>query len=91
MTELFEMSDFQDINPPPATGQILTAAQVQSGPPIEPLTRVLVYDDAEWEKFIDEWASACIKKQYKKVLRFSGANDRGIDIAGFADDHAGRL
>jgi hypothetical protein len=80
------MTNFKEINPPPPSGHILTAAQVQSGPPIEPLTRVLIYDDAEWEKFIDEWASSCLKQQYKKVLRFSGANDRGIDVAGFTDD-----
>lgn len=28
----------------------------------------------------------CLKKVYQQVQRFSGANDRGIDIAGFVDD-----
>lgn len=65
---------------------MMTAAQVQSGPPIAPLTRIMTYDSAEWEAFIEEWVSACLKPKYKKVLRFSGANDRGIDVAGFADD-----
>jgi hypothetical protein len=40
------------------------------------------------ERFIEEWASACLKNKYKKVQRFAGANDKGIDIAGFTD---GRL
>ncbi len=80
------MDGFSEITPPQTAATMMTAAQVQSGPPIEPLTRVLVYDPAEWEKFIDEWASHCLKTKYTKVLRFSGANDRGIDVAGFADD-----
>jgi hypothetical protein len=80
------MDDFEEITPPKPSGTMPTAAQIQSGPPIEPLTRVLVYDAATWEAFIDEWVSYCLKSKYKKVLRFSGANDRGIDIAGFVDD-----
>jgi hypothetical protein len=38
-----------------------------------------------WEGFIDEWAAVCLKAKYKEVQRFAGANDKGIDIAGFAD------
>jgi hypothetical protein len=80
------MDDFTEIKSPPKPPVMLTAAHVQSGPPIEPLTRVMVYDAAEWEKFIDEWVSHCLKAKLPTVLRFSGANDRGIDIGGFADD-----
>lgn len=80
------MDDFKDITLPPPSGTMLTAAQVQSGPTIEPLTRVVVYDPSEWETFIDEWASSCLKSKYVSVLRFSGSSDRGIDVAGFADD-----
>jgi hypothetical protein len=68
---------------PPAT--MMTAAQMHSGPAIEPLKRLFLYSDVEWESFIDEWASACLKAKYQKVERFTGANDKGIDIAGFAD------
>jgi len=46
--------------------------------------RVLVYAPDEWEAFIHEWVSS-LKKRYSKVLRFAGAGDRGIDIAGFTD------
>lgn len=80
------MKDFHPIPPPASAQKILTAAQVQSGPPIEPLTRLVVYTSSEWESFIDEWASSYLQSDYHKVLRFSGANDRGIDIAGFADE-----
>ena len=64
---------------------LLTAAQAQSGPPVDPLVRIMGYHADEWEKFIDEWVSHCLKPDYVQVARFSGANDRGIDIAGFAD------
>jgi hypothetical protein len=80
------MNDFKEIIPPKPPTTILTASQVQNGPPIEPLTRILVYDSTAWETFIDEWVSYCLKSKYQKVLRFTGANDRGIDVAGFVDD-----
>lgn len=67
---------------------LTTAALLQSGPPIDPLTRVILYDDKEWEKFIDEWVSGSLKSQYVDVQRMSGANDKGIDIAAFGDDQA---
>lgn len=79
------MKDFSEIAISPTSGLMLTAAQMQSGPPVDPLTRVLIYDSTEWEKFIDEWVS-CLKKDYTKVLRFTGSGDKGIDIAGFADN-----
>lgn len=80
------MNDFTEIIPPKSPTIILTASQVLNGPPIEPLTRILVYDSTAWETFIDEWVSYCLKSKYQKVLRFTGANDRGIDVAGFVDD-----
>lgn len=63
-----------------------TSALMQSGPPIDPLARVLIYDDQEWEKFIDEWVSHAFKNKYIEVQRMSGSNDKGIDIAGFCDE-----
>jgi len=79
------MDGFAEIADPPSAKNKLTAAQFQSGPSIDPLTRLVTYDSAEWEKFIDEWVSHCLKSKYHKVLRTSGANDKGIDVAGFAD------
>lgn len=63
-----------------------TAAQLQSGPLIAPITRVVTYASGEWEAFINEWAATRLGTTYMSVRRFSGGNDRGIDIAGFLDD-----
>ena len=77
-------ADFAEIAPPPPSPTMLSPTLVQSGPPIEPLVRIVTYDPSQWETFIDEWVSS-LKTKYHKVLRYTGANDHGIDVAGFAD------
>lgn len=77
--------DFAEISPPEPK-VLLTASQAQSGPPIEPLTRVLGYDSGEWEKFVDEWVSGYLRSEYVQVLRFTGSKDKGIDVAGFESE-----
>jgi hypothetical protein len=79
------MTDLTEIPEPQPSRTMLTAAQMQIGPPIDPLTRVLIYTAEEWEAFIHEWVFS-LKKKYSKVLRVTGAGDRGIDVAGFTDD-----
>jgi hypothetical protein len=59
--------------------------QVQVGMRFPPQQHILLYSAEQWEELVEEWAYFCLKKQYKKVRRFSGAGDRGIDIAGFTD------
>jgi len=81
-------TEFKEISAPALPPTLLTASHLQSGPAIEPLKRLFLYSADEWEGFIDEWASTCLKKLYKNVQRFAGSNDRGIDIAGFADAHS---
>lgn len=44
----------------------------------------MLYSANEWEEFIREWVHS-LRRQYSKVLRFGGAGDMGIDIAGFTD------
>lgn len=78
------LADFAEVSATPASPTMLSPSQVQSGPPIEPLVRIVTYDPAQWETFIDEWVSS-LKTKYHKVLRYTGANDRGIDVAGFED------
>lgn len=78
-------ADFAEIALPPRSPTMLSASQVYSGPPIEPLTRIVTYDPGLWETFIDEWVSS-LKTKYRKVMRYTGANDHGIDVAGFADE-----
>ena len=86
LTSEAPMENLKEVPAPTKKTTMTTVAQAQSGPFIEPVTRLLVYGPAEWETFIEEWVSHCLKPQYKKVLRFSGANDKGIDVAGFEDD-----
>jgi hypothetical protein len=64
---------------------MISAGQVLSGPPILPIKRIRLYSSAEWEEFVTEWAGSFLKG-YKEVVRFSGAGDRGVDIAAFTDD-----
>lgn len=78
------MIDLVEIEDPPTSGVLLTAAHTLSGPPIDPLARLLTYNGDEWEKFIREWVSH-LKTRYAKVLRFGGAGDKGIDVAGCVD------
>jgi hypothetical protein len=87
MMDTKDLREFVEISAPTVSPTLPTASSVQSGPAIEPLQRLFLYSADEWEGFVDEWASTCLKKKYTKVQRFTGSNDRGIDIAGFADDH----
>jgi hypothetical protein len=76
--------DFREIVLPAPSG-FATVDQTVHGPLIPPQQRILLYSASEWEEFVLEWAHYCLKKEYIKVLRFSGAGDHGIDIAGFTD------
>ncbi len=84
-----DISDLKPMAPPPAQNILLTAADVQSGPPVDPLKRIYGYASADWEAFIHEWAFAGLKGLqgvYTDVQRFTGAGDKGVDVAGFTDD-----
>lgn len=47
--------------------------------------RVRTFSPAEWEEFIEEWGTS-LGATYKKVRRFGGSGDLGVDIAGFCTD-----
>jgi hypothetical protein len=79
-------TEFAEICAPAPSSSLLTAVQMQAAPAIDPLKRLFLYSADEWEGFIEEWASVCLKSKYQKVQRFTGANDKGIDIAGFVDN-----
>ena len=74
------MHGYQPIVLPAAT-TVVTAQQVASGPPIPPIARIRLYSAEEWEAFTNEWAHYFFKG--KKVVRFTGAGDKGVDIAVF--------
>ena len=56
------------------------------GKPFPPQQQIILYSSDEWEEFTHEWAHFCLKDIYISVVRFTGAGDQGIDIAGFTDD-----
>ncbi|MEJ0092212.1 MAG: ABC-three component system protein [Methylocella sp.] len=76
-------ADLKEIKPPSPV-VVSSAEHVQSGLPLPKSVRVRTFSPAEWEVFIEEWATS-LGSAYVKVRRFSGPGDLGVDIAGFAD------
>ena len=77
-------SDLVEITPKaPQKGS--SAAHVHGGAPIPKVARIRIFSPDEWEEFTEEWANS-LSTSYKKVRRFGGAGDLGVDIAGFATD-----
>ena len=60
---------------------VVSAQQVANGPPVSPIGRIRLYSPEEWETFTNEWAFYFFKG--KAVERFTGAGDKGVDIAVF--------
>jgi hypothetical protein len=60
---------------------MVAAQQTTNGPPIPAIARIRLYSAEEWEAFTNEWAHYLF--QVKQVVRFTGAGDRGVDIAVF--------
>ncbi len=81
---LTKTKDFVEI-PTPSTTATCSATTIQYGKLLQPQQHILLYAPGEWEIFIQEWVHSQ-RPAYKQVLRFAGANDMGIDVAGFADD-----
>jgi hypothetical protein len=77
---LVDVKDFKEISPKASTG--FGPAHIYAGLPIPKTTRIRQFSPEEWADFLEEWASS-LKDRYASVLQFSGAGDKGIDIAGF--------
>ena len=77
--------NFKTIGTPSSSGTAVSAAQISQGPTIAPVARIKLYNADEWEAFTEEWAYYSLKKTYQEVVRFSGAGDKGVDVAGFTD------
>lgn len=58
---------------------------INNGPQIMPQQRVQLYDDKEWERFVEECTHS-FKQGYKDIRRAGGAGDQGVDIAAFRTD-----
>lgn len=77
-------ADLKEIKPKPPTA-LASASHVQAGIPLPKAARVRTFSPNDWEEFIEEWATSLFAI-YKKVRRFGGAGDMGVDIAGFVED-----
>lgn len=69
----------------PNRNQTLNSATAQSGKLLSPEKHLLLMSADDWEEFIKEWAQFQ-KTKYHLVDRLGGANDFGIDVAGFVTD-----
>ena len=78
---MVNLADLKEIRPKPPSCSI-SAEHVQSGLPTPKAKRVRTMSPDDWEEFVEEWASS-LKGVYETVRRFGGANDLGIDVAGF--------
>lgn len=78
-------SDWKEIPVPISSTVKVTSVIVTHGPVIPAQQQLRLYSPDDWEDFVQEWAHYCLKKMYVQVQRFTGAGDRGIDVAGFAD------
>jgi hypothetical protein len=70
---------------PPIEMPTLNSAVAQSGKILSPEQHLLLMSANDWEDFIKEWAQFQ-KSEYYLVDRLGGANDYGIDVAGFVTD-----
>ncbi|MBO6725515.1 MAG: hypothetical protein JJ911_07635 [Rhizobiaceae bacterium] len=70
---------------PPPVGSTLNSAFAQSGKLLSPEKHLLLMSADDWEEFIKEWAQFQ-KTNYHLVTRLGGADDFGIDVAGFVTD-----
>lgn len=69
----------------PSKKSPLNSGVAQSGKLLSPEQHLLLMSADDWEEFIKEWAQFQRTKYYL-VDRLGGANDYGIDVAGFVTD-----
>ena len=77
-------ADLKEIKPKPPTSSA-SSVHVQAGVPLPKPARVRAFSPDDWEEFVEEWATSLFSF-YKKVRRFGGSGDMGVDIAGFASE-----
>lgn len=75
-------ANWKDINKPPSPATAVTAAGSER-PRHSATAGLLTYSWASGEGFV-EGGLYCLATKYKHVLRFSGAGDMGIDVAGIS-------
>ncbi len=55
------------------------------GAPIQPIKRLEVFSEDEFERFVLEWANEYLSSQYVSVEQRGGAGDKGRDVIGWLD------
>lgn len=63
----------------------LSIQVAQIGAPIEPLKRLQILDDKEFEQLIEAWTER-LKGKYHSSIGLGGAGDEGLDVVGFKTD-----
>lgn len=78
---------FNEIQPAAASG-VPTAAQVDSGIPVPPVSLLRIMSPDDWEAFTEEWLTFH-KSQgtYTSVRRYSGPGDLGLDVVAFTSEN----
>ncbi len=79
-----ELSDIEQ----PAAIPICTPEEILMGPQVDPLSRIKLYSDTDFEEMIREWAFFYLQQrcgEYRRVQRLGGAGDRGRDVIGYVD------
>lgn len=81
---MIKLEDFHKLLPSQKSS-LYSEEHVTSGIPIPKTRRVELFSPDEWEEFTEEWASS-LETSYKRVARFAGAGDMGLDVVGFISD-----
>ncbi|MBY0083915.1 hypothetical protein H7K37_01980 [Brevibacillus brevis] len=59
------------------------------GKPIEPIKRLQVISDTDFEDLVREWSCGYLKHKYVKVRRCGGAGDMGRDVIAYVSEDKG--
>lgn len=70
--------------PIPVVQKKLTNADLLTGKTIEPIKRLQVISEDDFEDLVCEWATAYLTQKYVKVRRCGGAGDMGRDVVAYA-------
>lgn len=60
------------------------------GKPIEPINRLQVISDTDFEDLVREWSCGYLKDTYVKVKRCGGSGDMGRDVIAYVNNEKGK-
>lgn len=61
----------------------LTNLDLLYGKALEPIKRLEVISEDDFEDLVREWATGYLKPKYEKIRRSSGSGDMGRDVVGY--------